>query len=95
MKLRFALPAGLLMAAVSLSAPAAQVEEEITLKDGSTVIVFADGEMAMRDSKGRPFSMQTGHVMETRDGKSIRMGRDNPVRKSKMERDREDMYRGA
>jgi ketosteroid isomerase-like protein len=95
MNFRIALPLGVLLSLVSLSPSAAQVEEEITLKEGSSVIVFADGEMAMRDSKGRPFSMQQGHVMETRDGKQIRMARDNPSRKSKAEQDREDMYRGA
>jgi len=33
--------------------------------------------------------------METRDGRTIRMGRDAPWRKSRIEREREDIYRGA
>lgn len=88
-----ALSAALL--AVGQMSWAEQVEQEITLKDNSTVIVFGDGEMAMRDSKGRPYSMKEGHPMQTKDGKTISMGKDNAARKSKLEQDREDMYRGA
>lgn len=70
-------------------------EPEISLKNGSSVIVFEDGQMSMRDSKGRPYSMAEGQPMETRDGRTIRMGRDAPWRKSRIEREREDIYRGA
>lgn len=73
----------------------AMYEPEVKLKDGSSVIVFENGEMAMRDSKARPYSMSEGHQMEARDGRMIRMGRDAPWRKSRIEREREDIYRGA
>lgn len=70
-------------------------EPEVSLKNGSSVIIFEDGQMSMRDSKGRPYSMAEGQSMETRDGRTIRMGRDAPWRKSKLERERDDIYRGA
>lgn len=70
-------------------------EPEVSLKNGSSVIIFADGQMAMRDSRGLPYSMAEGTPMETRDGRTIRMGRDAPSRKSRIEREREDIYRGA
>lgn len=70
-------------------------EPEVRLKDGSSVIIFPNGEMSMRDAKGRPYEMAEGHRMETRDGKTILMGRDAARRKSRIEREREDIYRGA
>ncbi len=88
----------LVMAALlSAASPswAKEAEEEITLKNGSTLIIFGDGEMAMRDSKGRPYSMAEGQTMEARDGRVIRMGRDNPLRKSKAEQEWERIFHGA
>jgi Copper resistance protein K len=43
------------------------------LKDGSTVHVFADGKMGMEDRFGRATSMEPGHVMNAKDGKTIVM----------------------
>jgi hypothetical protein len=70
-------------------------EPEVSLKNGSSVIIFEDGQMSMRDSQGRPYSMAEGTPMEARDGRTIRMGRDAPSRKSRIERERDDIYRGA
>ena len=51
----------------------AQVEKSIELKNGSTVYIFKDGKMGMEDKYGRATLMETGHVMETKDGKKIIM----------------------
>lgn len=79
----------------SLSLAAVPEEEEVLLKDGSSVILFEDGDMAMRDTKGRSFSMPEGMSMESRDGRVIVMGRDSPNRKSRAELERELMYSGG
>ncbi|NHC08234.1 periplasmic Cu(I)/Cu(II)-binding protein CopK [Azonexus fungiphilus] len=50
-----------------------QVEKSIELKDGSTVYIFKDGKMGMEDKYGRATYMESGHVMETKDGKKIIM----------------------
>jgi hypothetical protein len=88
--------AALLSAAAPSSAKEATeaAEEEITLKNGSLLIIFGDGEMAMRDWKGLPYRMAEGQTMETRDGRIIRMGRDNPFRKSKAEQNWEAIFHG-
>ena len=52
---------------------ASQVEKSIELKDGSTVYIFKDGKMGMEDKSGRATYMESGHVMETKDGKKIFM----------------------
>ena len=51
----------------------AAAKEVIELKDGSTVYIFKDGKMAMEDKHGRATYMESGHVMETKDGKKIIM----------------------
>lgn len=87
-----------LLAAVMLAAPlawAAEGEKEIPLKDGATVIIYKDGKMAMRDSKGRVTSMKEGHPMETKDGKVIMMRGNEIWRKTQSEKEREDLYRGG
>lgn len=50
-----------------------QVQKSIELKDGSTVYIFKDGKMGMEDKYGRSTYMESGHVMETKDGKKIIM----------------------
>jgi hypothetical protein len=50
-----------------------QVKQSIELKDGSTVYIFKDGKMGMEDKVGRATYMESGHVMETKDGKKIIM----------------------
>lgn len=50
-----------------------QVQKSIELKDGITVHVFKDGKMGMEDKYGRPTYMESGHMMETKDGKKIIM----------------------
>lgn len=68
------LVAALSMVAVSAQAvDRSQVQKSIELKDGSTVYVFKDGKMGMEDKMGRSTYMESGHVMETKDGKKIIM----------------------
>ena len=50
-----------------------QVQKSIELKNGTTVYIFKDGKMGMEDKFGRSTYMESGHVMETKDGKKIIM----------------------
>lgn len=88
-----------LLAATMLASPliawAAEGEREIPLKDGSTVVVYKDGKMAMRDSKGRVTPMAENHPMETKDGKVIMMKGNEIWRKTTTEKEREELYRGG
>jgi hypothetical protein len=70
-------------------------ERLIPLKDGTTLVVFKDGKMAMRDAKGRPLSMKESHPMETKDGKVIMMRGNELWRKTQSEKELEDLYRGG
>ena len=69
----------LMIVAISSAAASAyavdrtQVKQSIELKDGSTVYIFQDGKMGMEDKYGRATYMESGHVMETKDGKKIIM----------------------
>ncbi|WP_136420414.1 CopK family periplasmic copper-binding protein [Herbaspirillum sp. ST 5-3] len=49
------------------------IEKSIELKDGSTVHVFKDGKMGMENPYGLVTSMDEGHTMVTKDGKTIVM----------------------
>lgn len=60
-------------AASAYAVDKAQVKQSIELKDGSTVYIFKDGKMGMEDKFGRATVMESGHVMETKDGKKIIM----------------------
>jgi hypothetical protein len=82
--------------AVGAAALAAQDDpREIALKDGTTLIVFKDGKMSMRDARGRVHSMKDGMRMETKDGQVIMMKGNEVWRKTSSERLREDLYRGG
>lgn len=70
-------------------------ERLIPLKDGTTLVVFKDGKMAMRDDRGRPMSMKENHPMETGDGKLIMMRGNELWRKTTSEKELEDLYRGG
>ena len=63
---------------------ASQVEKSIELKDGSTVYIFKDGKMGMEDKYGRATYMESGHVMETKDGQKITMVGDEVARLSSL-----------
>lgn len=67
---------------------------EIPLKDGSTLLVFKDGKMSMRDARGRTQSMKDGMRMETKDGQVIMMKGNEVWRKTSGERLAEDLYKG-
>lgn len=45
----------------------------VELKDGSTLYIFSDAKMAMRDRNGRVARMAPGEVMETAGGEKIVM----------------------
>ena len=61
---------------------AARVEAKqvIELKDGSTLYIFNDGKMAMEDRYGRATRMEIGAVMETKDGRQVKMESDEVAR---------------
>lgn len=82
--------------AVGAAALASQDDaREIALKDGTTLIIFKDGKMSMRDARGRVHSMKDGMRMETKDGQVIMMKGNEVWRKTSSERLREDLYRGG
>ena len=62
-----------MIALSAFAVDANKVEKSIELKDGLTVHIFADGKMGMEDRVGRAVYMAPGHVMETKDGKTITM----------------------
>ena len=51
----------------------ANIAKQFDMKDGSTLVVFKDGKMSMKDKMGRTAAMKAGHVMETKDGQRIIM----------------------
>jgi predicted lipoprotein with Yx(FWY)xxD motif len=55
-------------------------KQVIELKDGSTLYIFKDGEMAMEDQYGRATRMELGTVMETKDGQRVKMESDEVAR---------------
>jgi hypothetical protein len=58
----------------------AEAKQMIELKDGSTLYIFKDGKMAMEDRYGRATRMAIGTVMETKDGRQIKMESDEVAR---------------
>lgn len=58
----------------------AEAKQMIELKNGSTLYVFKDGKMAMEDRYGRAVSMEAGSVMQTKDGRQIKMESDDAGR---------------
>lgn len=69
--------------------------KEIPLKDGTTLLVFKDGKMSMRDARGRVVSMKDGMQMETKDGKVFVMKGNEIWRKTTTEQFLADLYRGS
>ncbi len=67
-------------AAFAHDAASAEAKQVIELKDGSTLYVFKDGKMAMEDRYGRAARMELGAVMETKDGRQIKMESDEVAR---------------
>jgi hypothetical protein len=58
-----ALVLGLIASPLAFAQPG---ERQIALKDGSTLVVFKDGKMTMRDKNGKTVGMKEGVPMETR-----------------------------
>lgn len=50
-----------------------EAEQTLGLKDGSTLYVFKDGKMAREDKYGRAVRLEAGDVLETVDGKKIKV----------------------
>lgn len=67
-------------AALADDAARAAAEKVIEMKDGSTLYIFKDRKMSMRDKHGRATRMDPGHVMETKDGQKIIMIGDEVAR---------------
>lgn len=63
--------------------------KQYELKDGSTLVVFKDGKMAMKDKKGQTQGMKPGERMETKDGQVLMM-QGNEVWRLDMETYREN-----
>ena len=63
----------IMSAAVADDAARAAAERVIEMKDGSTLYIFKDKKMAMRDKYGRATRMDPGQVMETKSGEKIIM----------------------
>lgn len=80
-----AISIALLMSALAGSAFAADAAKErakevISLKDGSTLYIFADGKSAMENKYGKTVNMQPGMVMEAKDGRTFTMKDDEVAR---------------
>lgn len=94
MTIRKALTSAALAAGVVL-APAvwsADDVKEIPLKDGGTLLIFKDGKMSHRDTRGRVMSMKEGVTMETKDGKVLVMKGNELWRRTTTEQVRDEMY---
>jgi hypothetical protein len=91
----FAVAAVALGVALSSVAAANADVKEVPLKDGSTLLIFKDGKMSMRDARGRTISMKDGMTMETKDGKIYVMKGNEIWRKTTAEQLREELYRGS
>ena len=68
------------LSAPTIAIASADVKQVINLKDGSSVYVFNDGEMAMETKYGRAQRMDPGMVMETADGQKVTMNGDEVAR---------------
>lgn len=68
--------------------------KEIPLKDGTTLLIYKDGKMSHRDSKGRVVPMKEGAQMVTKDGTVLMMVGNEIWRKTDREQLNEQMYRG-
>lgn len=58
----------------------AEAKQMIELKDGATLYIFEDGKMAMESRYGSATRMELGAVMETKDGRQIKMESDEVAR---------------
>lgn len=67
-------------AAIADDAARVAAEKVIEMKDGSTLYIFKDRKMSMRDKFGRAARMDQGRVMETKDGQKIIMVGDEVAR---------------
>lgn len=75
-----------IMAAMAAAGSAAlahdlsNVVRTVPLADGTSVVIFQDGKMAMEDKFGRSVSMNEGHTMRALDGQLIRMAGNETAR---------------
>lgn len=57
-----------------------QVVQRIELKDGTYLNVYKDGKSAMENRFGQSVSMQPGHSMQAKDGRTITMAGNETIR---------------
>lgn len=95
MTMRKTLASMALVAGVVLvpAAWAAAADTEVPLKDGSTLVIFKDGKMSMRDSRGRTMSMKDGVPMQTKDGMVLIMKGNELWRRTITEQIRDELYK--
>lgn len=88
---------GLIASLIASASFAGEQESErrIKLKDGSTVVIFEDGKMAMRDGKDLPSSMPENQAMESEDGSLIVMKGNEVFRRTLRERELDRLYFGG
>ena len=60
-------------AAPVLAASPPDIEKTYEMKDGSKLLVYRDGKMAMQNTAGHPIYMKDGVEMQTRDGTRLMM----------------------
>lgn len=70
----------LAVATMAFALENSNITQSIPLRDGSTIVVFKDGKMAMQDKLGRTVRMQQGHVMVTATGERVIMIGDEVAR---------------
>ncbi len=57
-----------------------QVTQRIELKDGTILNVYKDGKSAMENRFGQSVSMQPGHAMQAKDGRTVTMAGNETIR---------------
>lgn len=95
MKVFIALGAFAVSALAGCASLSADEREQVALKDGTRVIVFTDGKMAMRDKRGLPMEMEEGQPMEAGDGRFILMHGNEVLRRTRQERELDHLYFGG
>ncbi len=57
-----------------------QVAQRIELKDGTYLNIYKDGKSAMENRFGQSVSMQPGHSMQSKDGRTMNMAGNETTR---------------
>ena len=96
MTIRKALTSAAFAAGVVLAPAAWSADDvkELPLKDGTTLLIFKDGKMSHRDTRGRVVPMKEGMNMEAKDGKVFVMKGNEVWRKTSAEQIYNELHRG-